>query len=103
MAVNIYPGPYSAPAQTYHQPGGLYTRTVRVTASTNNPLTLTGSYAGNSAFLIMNTGSVYLWAKDGTAYGASNFHEPSQNHQIFPIELSYVSASGGGDITILYR
>lgn len=103
MAVNIFPGPYTPPASTFHQPGALYNRAVRVTATTNNPLTLTGSYAGNAAFLIMNTGSVYLYSKEGTQYVGVDFHEPGQNHQIFPIELSYVSASAGGDVTVLYH
>jgi hypothetical protein len=82
--------------------GALYNRTVRVTATTNSPLTLTGSYANNAGFLIINTGSVWLTTSDGTQYVGSDFHEPSQNHQIFPIGLSYVSASAGGDVTVLY-
>ena len=88
----------------YHTqaPLGTFTRTVRVTATTNNPLTLTGSFANNAAFLIMNTGSVILSGSNGTGYIGADFHEPAQNHSIFPIQLSYVSASAGGDITVLY-
>jgi hypothetical protein len=102
---NPISGPYSAPAATYYSavPAATFTRTVRVTATSNNPLRLTGSYANNSAFIIMNTGSVYMSASSGTTYTGIDFHEPGQNHQIFPISLRYVSASDGGDITILYN
>ena len=88
----------------YHQQdaNGSFSKTVRVTATTNNPLTLTGSYANNAGFLIMNTASLYLSASNGTQYVGMDFHEAGQNHQIFPIQLSYVSASAGGDITVLY-
>jgi len=88
----------------YHQQdaNGSFSRTVRVTATLNNPLTLTGSFANNAAFLIMNTGSVILSASNGTGYIGADFHEAGQNHQIFPIQLSFVSASAGGDITVLY-
>lgn len=82
--------------------GALYNKTVRVTASTNNPLTLTGSYANNAGFLIMNTASVSLTASNGTQYVGTDFHEPSETHQVFSIGLSYVSASASGDITVLY-
>ena len=81
---------------------GTFSRTVRVTATTNNPLTLTGSFANNAGFLIMNTGSVILSASNGTGYIGADFHEGGQNHLIFPIQLSSVSASAGGDITVLY-
>lgn len=102
---NPIPGPYSAPAATYNslRPNATFTRTVRVTATTNNPFILTGSNANNAGFLIMNTGSVFLTASNGTAYVGVDFHELGQNHQIFPISLRYVSASDGGDITILYN
>lgn len=81
---------------------GTFSRTVRVTATQNNPLTLTGSFAGNAGFLVMNTGSVVISASNGQGYVAVDFHEPSQNHTIYPIQLSYVSASAAGDITVLY-
>jgi len=101
---NPISGPYSVAIAAYHQPNAAtYTRTVRVTATTNNPLTLTGSFANNAGFLIMNTASVFLSASNGTQYVSTNFHAPGQNHQIFNIGLSYVSASAGGDITILYN
>ena len=88
----------------YHQQdaNGSFSRTVRVTATTNNPLTLTGSFANNAAFIIMNTGSVIFSGSNGTGYIGMDFHEGGQNHQIFPIQLSYVSASAGGDLTVLY-
>jgi hypothetical protein len=88
----------------YHSqaPLGTFTRTVRVTATQNNPLTLTGSFANNAAFVVMNTGSIVLSGSNGQGYVAIDFHEPGQNHTIFPIQLSYVSASASGDITILY-
>lgn len=81
---------------------GTFSRTIRVTATQNNPLTLTGSFANNAAFMIMNTGSVVLSGSNGQGYDAIDFHEPGQNHVIFPIQLSYVSASGAGNITVLY-
>jgi hypothetical protein len=88
----------------YHQQdaNGSFSKTVRVTATLNNPLTLTGSFANNAAFILMNTGSVILSASNGQGYIGADFHEAGQNHQIFPIQLSYVSASAGGDVTILY-
>ena len=88
----------------YHSqvPQGTFSRTVRVTATTNNPLTLTGSFANNAGFLLMNTGSVILSASNGQGYIGADFHEGGQNHVIFPIQLSWVSASAGGDITVLY-
>jgi hypothetical protein len=104
MSANPISGPYNVAVAAYHQPNATtFTRTVRVTATTNNPLTLTGSFANNTGFLIMNTGSIFLSASNGTGYIAADFHEPNQNHQIFSIGLSYVSASGAGDITVLYN
>jgi len=101
---NPISGPYNVAVVAYHQPNAAaFTRTIRVTATTNNPLTLTGSYANNTGFLIMNTGSVILSASNGTGYVGADFHEAAQNHQVFNIGLSYVSASGGGDITVLYN
>jgi hypothetical protein len=101
---NPISGPYNVAVVAYHQPNvDAFTRTVRVTATTNNPLTLTGSYANNTGFLIMNTGSVILSASNGTGYIGADFHEAGQNHQVFNIGLSYVSASAGGDITVLYN
>jgi glutaredoxin-related protein len=104
MSANPISGPYNVAVVAYHQPNATtFTRTIRVTATTNNPLTLTGSYANNTGFLIMNTGSVILSASNGTGYIGADFHETNQNHQIFSIGLSYVSASAGGDITVLYN
>ena len=101
---NPISGPYSVPVAVYHQSNAAqYVRTVRVTATTNNPLVLTGSYANNSGFLVMNTGSLFISSSNGTGYIGANFHAPGQNHQIFNIGLSYVSASAAGDITILYN
>ena len=101
---NPISGPYNVAVVAYHQPNAAtFTRTVRVTATTNNPLTLTGSFANNAGFLMMNTGSIFLSASNGTGYVGADFHEASQNHQVFNIGLSYVSASGGGDITVLYN
>jgi hypothetical protein len=100
-------GPYNAPAVNFTTANANttaeYIRTVRVTATLNNPLTLTGSYANNSGFLVMNTGSIVLSSSNGTGYVAVDFHEAGQNHTIFPSALSYVSASVAGDITVLYN
>ncbi len=102
---NPISGPYNVAVAAYHQPNAAtFTRTVRVTATTNNPLTLTGSFANNAGFLVMNTSSINLISTSGTSYSGSNFHgAANQNHQIFSIGLSYVSASGAGDITVLYN
>ena len=81
---------------------GTFSRTVRVTATQNNPLVLTGAFANNAGFIIMNTGSVVLSGSNGQGYIAVDFHEPGQTHAIYPIQLSYVSASAAGDITVLY-
>jgi hypothetical protein len=81
---------------------GTFSRTVRVTATQNNPLTLTGSFANNAAFVVMNTGSIAISASNGQGYNASVFHPANQNHTIYPIQLSYVSASAAGDVTVLY-
>ena len=103
MPKNPVSGPYSAPVSRYHQqPAAVYVRTIRVTATQNNPFTLTGSFANNAGFLVMNTGSLVISSSNGQGYVAMDFHEPGQNHTIFPIALSYVSASNTGDITILY-
>lgn len=102
MAATVISGPYTSPTIPYHYQSAMYTRTVRVTGSLNNPLTLTGSYANNSGFIVMNTASVWLYSKDGTGYVGGDFHTPGQNHIIYPMALSYVSASAGGDVTILY-
>jgi len=101
--MNPVPGPYTTTATPYHQVNtAKYVRAIRVTATQNNPFTLTGSFANNAAFLVMNTGSLVISSSNGQGYVAMDFHEPGQNHTIFPIALSYVSASGTGDITILY-
>ena len=102
MATSVVPGPYNSPSVPYHQQGALYNKTVRVTATTNNPLTLTGSYANNSGFIVFNTGSVALTSVNGTAYIGSDFHQPGVNHVIYPIGLSYVSCSSTGDVSVLY-
>jgi len=88
----------------YHQSdaNGSFSKTIRVTGSLNNPLTLTGSFANNAGFIVMNTASLNLSASNGTQYVGADFHMPGQNHTIYPIQLSYVSASAGGDITVLY-
>lgn len=101
---NPISGPYSVAITAYHQPNAAqYVRTVRVNATTNNPLTLTGSFANNAGFLVMNTGSLVISSSNGTGYIAMDFHEPNQNHTIFNIGLSYVSASAQGDMTVLYN
>ena len=83
-------------------PTATFTRIIKVNATTNNPFTLTGSYANNAGFLIMNTGSIVISSSNGTGFTDVDFHESSQNHPIFPIALSYVSASAQGEIAILY-
>lgn len=103
MPNGVEPGPYTVPVTKYHNiPSAQYVRAIRVTATQNNPFTLTGSFANNAGFLVMNTGSIVISSSNGQGYVAMDFHEPGQNHQIFPIALSYVSASGQGDMTILY-
>lgn len=95
--------PYVASSGYYSAiPTATFTRVIKVNATTNNPFTLTGSYANNAGFLVMSTGSIVISSSNGTGFTAVDFHEPSQNHQIFPIALSYVSASAQGEMAILY-
>jgi hypothetical protein len=101
---NPIQGSYTVPVVPYHQGNNAqFVRTIRVTGSLNNPLTLTGSYANNAAFMVMNTASVFISALNGTSYAGADFHTAGQNHQIYNIALSTVSASAAGDITILYN
>jgi hypothetical protein len=88
----------------FHQSdaNGSFSRSIRVSGSLNNPLTLTGSFASNAGFMVMNTASVFITASNGQGYIGVDFHMSGQNHQIYPIQLSRVSASDGGDITVLY-
>ena len=88
----------------YHQQdaNGSFSRTIRVSGSLNNPLTLTGSFANNAGFMVMNTASLFISASNGQGYVGADFHMPGQNHTIYPIQLSRVSASDGGDITVFY-
>ena len=74
----------------YHQQdaNGSFSRAIRVTGSLNNPLTLTGSFANNAAFMVMNTASVFISASNGTPYVGADFHQPGQNHTVYPIQLS---------------
>ena len=83
-------------------PTATFTRVIKVNATTNNPFTLTGSYANNAGFLILNSGSIAISSSNGTGFTAVDFHESGQNHLVFPIALSYVSASAAGEIAILY-
>jgi hypothetical protein len=95
---------YNLPATPYHQDNAAqYTRAIRVTGSLNNPLTLTGSYANNSGFMVSNTSSILIITTNGTTYNANAFHAPGMPHQVYSFGLSYVSASAGGEITVLYR
>ena len=105
MPTEVISGPYHAPAARYHETrdAAQYTRTIRVTATLNNPLTLTGSYANNAGFMVFNTSSIVISSSNGQGFVASNFHEANTAHQIYPIALSYVSASSGGDIAVLYN
>jgi hypothetical protein len=97
---------YNAPATTYHSTlnAAQFSRTIRVTSSTNNPLTLTGSYANNAGFIVFNTGSLLIRDTSGTIYSGGDFHSTNTTHTVYTIALSYVSASlGGGDIVVLYN
>lgn len=102
MSTPVQP-PYNYPATTYHQDSPTFMRTVRVTGSLNNPLTLTGSYANNAAFMVMNTASIIIDLQGGARYVAMDFHTAGVNHQLYPVPLSYVSASGTGDMLVFYR
>jgi hypothetical protein len=48
------------------------------------------------------TGPTGITGPNGTGFTAVDFHESGQNHLVFPIALSYVSASAAGEIAILY-
>jgi hypothetical protein len=106
MAAITVPGPYTYTPQSYSTGTPVrdsYTRTIRVTGSLNNPLTLTGSYANNAAFMVMNTASVFMTASNGTGFFGADWHSAGQNHVIYPIQLAYVSCSAGGDVVVLYN
>lgn len=96
---NPISGPYTVASVAYHQPNAAtFTRAIRVTATTNNPLTLTGSYANNAGFMVIS-GSAAISASNGQGYSGADF----TSKQIFPMSLLYVSASGTGDVTVLYN
>lgn len=81
-----------------------YSRVVQVSGSLNNPLTLTGSFANNAGFIITQPGSVLLrFAGDAVPFFSGQFHEIGAAHVIYPIGLSYVSASNTGSILVLYN
>lgn len=88
----------------YHSQGqnGTFSRTIRVTATTNNPLRLTGSFAGNAGFIVMNPEATVISASNGQGYTAADFSKANQDHLVYPIQLSYVSASAAGDVTVVY-
>jgi hypothetical protein len=104
MAVNIFPGPYNPPATTFHTRTAKYSRVVHVTGSLNNPLTLTGSYEGNTGFIILQPGSVALTFAGSTAgtFTSGQFHEIGGAHTIYELPLLYVSASNTGSLLVLY-
>ena len=83
----------------YHTQGqnGTFSRTVRVTATLNNPLTLTGSFANNAAFMITREDSYAI-----TASNAVPIQSTLNTGQIYPIQISYISCSNSGEINVLY-
>ena len=91
----------------YHStmPTAPYGRVVQVSGSINNPLTLTGSYANNAGFIIVQPGSVALQFPGSTAqtFTSGQFHEMGGAHVIYPISLTYVSASNTGSVLVLYN
>ena len=105
---NPISGPYSAPAYNYTSANAPntaadYSRTVRVTGSLNNPLTLTGSYANNSGFIVLQPGSLALTFNGHSgSFTAGQFHQAGAAHVIYPIQLTYVSASITGSVLVLY-
>jgi hypothetical protein len=105
MPANPIPGPYTLPTTyTYHQDKPAeYSRIVNVTGSLNNPLTLTGSYANNAGFMVMNTASVFITGSDGSRFVGADFHTANNNHTIYPIAINYVSCSAGGQMVVLYK
>jgi hypothetical protein len=81
-------------------PGG---RVVFVNANTNNPLTLTGSYANNSGFIVLQPGSIAMQFNGYSgSFTSGQFHEMGAAHVIYPIQLAYVSASNTGSMLVLY-
>lgn len=107
MSANPISGPYTGvPATTYNQPAttAAYGRVVQVSGSLNNPLTLTGSYANNAGFIILQPGSVALqFPGSAQTFTSGQFHEMGAAHVIYPIELTYVSASNTGSVLVLYK
>lgn len=87
----------TVPAST---PGG---RVVFVNNNINNPLTLTGSFANNSGFIVLQPGSVALTFNGySSSFTSGQFHEMGSSHVIYPIQLTYVSASNTGSVLVLY-
>jgi hypothetical protein len=87
----------TVPAST---PGG---RVVFVNNNTNNPLTLTGSFANNSGFIVLQPGSLALTFNGYSgSFTSGQFHEMGGSHVIYPIQLTYVSASNTGSVLVLY-
>jgi hypothetical protein len=101
---NPITGPYASPAKTYHSSPAQYSRVIQVSGSINNPLTLTGSYANNVGFIIIQPGSVAMkFAGSNQTFNSGQFHEVGAAHTIYPISLTYVSASNTGSILVLYN
>lgn len=104
MSATPITGPYTYVAKSFNSGPAQYTRTVQVSGSINNPLTLTGSYANNSGFIIIQPGSVALkFVGSPQTFTSGQFHEVGAAHVIYPIALSYVSASNTGSVLILYN
>ena len=104
MSSNPITGPYSYVAKPFNSGPAQYTRTIQVSGSMNNPLTLTGSYANNSGFIVIQPGSVALkFVGSNQTFTSGQFHEAGAAHTIYPIALSYVSASLTGSVLILYN
>jgi hypothetical protein len=100
-------GPYlytqSIPNEANVATNGGAARVVYVTANTNNPLTLTGSFANSNGFIVISPTSVSMQFSGASgSFGSGQFYVATSPYAIYPLPLTYVSCSGTGAILVLY-
>jgi hypothetical protein len=100
-------GPYlytkSIPNEANVAMNGGAAKVVYVNPNTNNPLTLTGSYANSNGFIVLTPGSIALQFNGYSgSFTSGQFHEMGAAHVIYPLPLTYVSCSNTGSVLVLY-
>lgn len=95
MAVNSIPGPYSAPATTYHQNIAKFNRVELVTA----PFIATGSYANSIGFYQSGAAAATVTLTGGGSFTvpAINANAPAAVHEVGVYSVT------AGSIYLLYR